>query len=183
MSATNRKAGTRRASDYYYTPLPTITAFFEALEVVEPLAVRGFNTVLDPCAGGDALRPCAYPTALFELAFKTCDIRPDSPAENIIDYLTALQATVYDAVISNPPFGLWEAFAIKALSEVKEGGYVCFLLRLNAFGGQERKVRFWSHYPAKYCFVHSKRPFPDATEYAHFVWQKGYSSTTSIIVI
>jgi hypothetical protein len=70
------------------------------------------------------------------------------------------------------------------------------LLRLNFFGAQCRKDFFEKNMP-KYCFVHSKRIsfFPedvpwvnekgeekiyrkgstDSIEYAHFVWQAGYT--------
>ena len=79
----------------------------------------------------------------------------------------------------------------KAFEDVREGGYVIMLLRLNFFGGKARNERF---YPVvgmpKYAFVHHRRLSftpdgrTDSIEYTHFVWQRGYDGdSTNLFVI
>ncbi len=68
----------------------------------------------------------------------------------------------------------------KALNDVREGGFVIMLLRLNYLGGKVRQ-RLWGNNMPKYIFVHNRRMSftddgkTDSIEYAHFVWQKGYN--------
>ena len=182
MSSKNRGAIVQK-DEYYYTPIETIRDFW--LKFAGGMMVMG--NVLDPCAGGDINRPCAYPYALSEFdytdSFDTIDIREDSRANVIMDYFESTAKTTYDLIISNPPFSLFESFVIRGLLDVREGGYVIFLLRLGASGGQKRAENFWKHYPPKSIYVHSKRPSfikggTDSAEYAHYVWQRGYKGDT-----
>jgi hypothetical protein len=134
--------------------------------------------ILDPCAGGDAQHPMSYPAAL-KVPVKTMDIREDSLAEIKGNYLTTDLDYAPDLIITNPPFNIAIDIIRKALLDVRDGGFVIMLLRLNFFGGQLRK-KFWEQYMPKYCYVHHKRMSftdngaTDSIEYAHFVWQKGY---------
>ncbi len=198
MSSTNR-GSERNKEDYYYTPIQTIQDFWKKFCEVENLAYRHFNFVLDPCAGGDNERPCAYPEALkmFEFnfthefnfvkktTFLTFDIRADSKAEFKCDYLLLNEDFHIrpELIISNPPFKLFEDFIIKSFNIIKSEGYIIFLLRLNATGGQDRRIRFWNKYKPKAIYVHSKRPCfmkgsSDSCEYGHFVFQCGFTGDT-----
>lgn len=93
---------------------------------------------------------------------------------------------LYDCVIGNPPYKYAEAFVRLSLEHTVEGGYVVFLLRLAFLEGQERGAGLWKEYPPKQVAVCSQRPSftgdgkTDATAYAVFVWQKGYSGSTSL---
>jgi len=192
MSSTNR-GSVRNPHDYYYTPINTIITFWKKFSEVENVNVTDFSTILDPCAGGDDERPCAYPYALnmFDVEpdkiinnrFCTIDIREDSNAIYKEDYLNKNLGN-YPLIISNPPFLLFEQFVKKGLTELNENGYLIFLLRLNAAGGQKRRMEFWNHYKPKSIYVHSRRPSfckeaTDSNEYAHYVWQKGYEGETN----
>ena len=120
------------------------------------------------------------------------DIREDSKADVIMNYLTCEKATIVepDIIISNPPFYLAEEFILKSLELVSDGGYVIMLLRLNFFGSVKRKELFENYMPMS-CFIHHKRinfipqsmknemrekglkpPSGDSIEYAHFEWRK-----------
>lgn len=128
------------------------------------------------------------------------DIRADSLAFHIGDYLTTKLDYQPDVIITNPPFNLAQPIIQKSLLEVRDGGLVIMLLRLNFFGGQERKLWIQTNMPA-FAYVHAKRIgfvpddvrdakkaeakaagldpnkvkgiSTDSIEYAHFIWQRG----------
>jgi hypothetical protein len=183
MSATNRGA-VRNEKDYYVTPPQTVRDFLTAFLDKEPDLMLPDLYTLDPCAGGGPEEAMTYPLVLREFGVDkkdilTVDIRPDSRANIKADYLTLqLPDRPIDFICSNIPFSLAVEFITKALSDVRDGGYVAFLSRLNLFGAQKR-LPFWQANMPKYTFVHTTRPGfrktsgTDATEYSHFVWQKG----------
>lgn len=178
MSSTNR-GYERNSHDYYITPDWIIKSFLDKFLEVELINKSLF--ILDPSSGGDSINLAPYPKILKEYGFiniRTSDIREDSDSERKgVDYLT-VNVEKFDMIITNPPFNLSLEFLKKALEDVVENGFVIFLLRLNFFGSQKRKVFFDENMP-KYCFIHTKRPSfikgsTDSIEYAHFVWQKEY---------
>ena len=93
-------------------------------------------------------------------------------------------------IITNPPFNVAQEFTEHALEMVKEGGLVIMLQRLNWLGSQKRKP-MWQKLPLAAVYVHSKRPGfdpqkpskTDSTEYAHFVFCKGYELASELFVI
>lgn len=181
MSSTARGYD-RHVSDYYITPVDKIEDFLRAFLQVEPLALNGL--ILDPCAGGDEINDMSYPLALRKFGvknenIKTIDIRKDSRASIIGDYLEMNLDFYPTLIISNPPFILAREFIEKALKDVADNGFVVMLQRLNFLGGKKRK-EFWDSNMPKYTFVHNRRMSftddgkTDSIEYAHFVWQKGY---------
>ncbi|HGT1414611.1 TPA: hypothetical protein ACMV83_002360 [Clostridioides difficile] len=115
-----------------------------------------------------------------EISIDTVDIREDSRANLKQDYLRFQPKEKYDVIITNPPFNISLNIINKALNDVKEDGFVIMLLRLNSLGGKVRQ-ELWRNNMPKYIFVHNKRMSftdngkTDSIEYAHFVWQKGYS--------
>ncbi len=185
MSSTNRstlsKEERERKKDYYVTPVEKINEFLVEFIKHEPQAFDGL--VLDPCAGGDSRYPMSYPTALKEFGVKgnigTIDIREDSLAKVKGSYLEMDLPSKPQTIITNPPFNIAENVIKKALNDVEDGGFVIMLLRLNFYGGKQRK-KFWDEIGLpKYSFVHHRRICftddgkTDSIEYAHFVWQKG----------
>ncbi len=182
MSSTKRGYN-RHKLDYYITPVSEIVKFIENLNEKE---VNFFENkvLLDPCCGGDYENQPSYPEAFRSLSLVnelyTIDIREDSKATYKEDYLTfdikRIQKEI-DIIITNPPFYLAINIIKKALSDVKEGGYVIMLLRLNFFGSDKRNEWLRNNMP-KFCFIHAKRMSfvksggTDSIEYAHFVWQK-----------
>lgn len=191
MSSTNRNPK-KRYIDYYYTPIEQIELFLREFNNINPGALTG--NILDPCAGGDERRPMSYPTALQnhgidQRKITTVDIRQNSPAQITADYTKYNFNKKFDAIITNPPFSIALEIIEKSLEDVKEGGIVAMLLRLNFFGSKNRKP-FWEQNMPKYCFVHHRRmKFTedgggDSVEYMHAVWQKGYSTrNTSLFII
>ncbi|MDN3488757.1 SAM-dependent methyltransferase [Pseudoalteromonas sp. APC 3694] len=195
MSSTNR--GTQRnADDYYVTPHWLIEDFLAAFAENNMLVCSPDEDprVLDPSAGGCEQYPMSYPTVLEEEGFivESWDIRADSRADVInLDFLQVKSLKKpYDMIITNPPFNQAQAFTEHALEMVKEGGLVIMLQRLNWLGSQKRKP-MWQKLPLAAVYVHSKRPGfdpekpskTDSTEYAHFVFCKGYHLAPELFVI
>ena len=170
----------RHKSDYYITPIKQIVKFLNEFQKIEKIN----GVILDPCAGGDKEHTMSYPAALKEIGvknkIKTVDIRKDSRAEIKNDYLKLDCEGLFDIIITNPPFNIARKIIDKSLNDVKEGGFVIMLLRLNYFGSQKR-FDLWNKHLPKYCFVHHKRMSftddgkTDSIEYCHMVWQKGHN--------
>lgn len=180
MSSTNRSSSrNNHISDYYVTPIDKIIDFIDAFVEVEG-DLEG--KILDPCAGGDELHPMSYPEALKRCGYTdvdTIDIREDSLADIKGNYLEMDCKNKYDIIITNPPFNIAREIIEKALDDVKDGGYVIMLLRLNFFGSKARRD-MWEKQMPKYSFIHSKRlgftddGKTDSIEYQHLVYQKGH---------
>ena len=196
MSSTNR--GTQRnADDYYVTPHWLIEDFLAAFSenCRFNFDEQTYPLILDPSAGGCDKYPMSYPTVLEKHGFtvESWDIREDSRANlkgvNFLNVPSALLPK-YDMLITNPPFNQAQAFTEHALEMVKESGLVIMLQRLNWLGSQKRKP-MWQKLPLAAVYVHSKRPGfdpqkpskTDSTEYAHFVFCKGYELAPELFVI
>lgn len=196
MSSTNR--GTvRNADDYYVTPHWLIEDFLAAFAENNILVCSPDENprVLDPSAGGCEQYPMSYPTVLEQEGFRveSWDIREDSRANLTgVNFLNvpSYESRKYDMIITNPPFNQAQAFTEHALEMVEYGGLVIMLQRLNWLGSQKRKP-MWQKLPLAAVYVHSKRPGfdpqkpskTDSTEYAHFVFCKGYPAAAEIFVI
>lgn len=144
----------------------------------------------------------SYPEALGNYPLKelkTVDIREDSRAETIADYLKLKLGEAPDVIITNPPFNIALDVIKKSIEDVKDDGYVVMLLRLNFLGSQSRKPFFEGNMP-KYIFVHHERMsfYPDglidpktgrkkkgtdSIEYCHMVWQKGFKTDNSELYV
>jgi len=182
LSSTNRsKARNEHVADYYITPITEISRFLEEFKKIYGYQLH-FGKILDPCAGGDDKNPMSYPEALKQYNSKitTIDIRPDSRAEIKADYLQIDCKDKYDLIITNPPFSLSIEIIKKALDDVKTGGIVVMLEKLNFFGSKDRKP-FWDEYLPEYSFIHHRRMSftgkgTDSIEYCHMIWRKGYNA-------
>ena len=196
MSSTNR--GTQRnADDYYVTPHWLIEDFLAAFSenCRFNFDEQGYPRILDPSAGGCEQYPMSYPTVLEKHGFTvdSWDMREDSRANlagvNFLN-VSSYESRKYDMIITNPPFNQAQAFTEHALEMVCEGGLVIMLQRLNWLGSQKRKP-MWQKLPLAAVYVHSKRPGfdpqkpskTDSTEYAHFVFCKGYELAPELFVI
>lgn len=190
MSSTNR-GYERHKTDYYVTPKEPIKCFLsEFLTDIQNGEIHDETGIadrpdrikwFDPCAGGDAENGMSYPEVLkeeFDVDCYTMDIRQDSRAMLKVDYLDTEILDLPDVIITNPPFFLAREIITKAISEVKDGGYVIMLLRLNFFGSKER-FAFFQEYMPILSYVHQRRMSftkdkkTDSIEYMHAVWKKG----------
>ncbi len=173
----------RIANDRYFTPEPLAEEICRRLARVLPEQ----EAIWDPCAGGGAFIEAAYqawaPTPrLVQFAgtdLPEHDFLRDRPKRSGRDG--------WSLIVSNPPYLLAEPFVHNALALVREGGHVAFLLRLSFLCGQRRYGTLWAHGAFRYLIPITPRPSftpdgkTDASEYAVFVWQRGYSGTAEIL--
>ncbi|PYG88485.1 hypothetical protein LY28_01334 [Ruminiclostridium sufflavum DSM 19573] len=179
MSSTNRSM-VRNEADYYRTPVIEIERFLIEFNKLYGYHLN-YGNILDPCAGGDEEHTMSYPEAIkaYNNDITTIDIREDSRADIKADYLETDCFGKYDLIITNPPFCIALDIIKKALDDVKDGGLVVMLLRLNYYGSKDRKP-FWNNFMPEHCFVHHKRigftdnGKTDSIEYCHMVWRKSY---------
>ena len=211
MSSTNRNKNKKRNKyDYYVTPEWVIEEFLSEISQYDDKKGLYFKPdyaplrdgksqlllsdlkILDPCSGGSLSHGMPYSDILYKNGAKyvtTIDIRKDSKAEFIENFLEIEIEDKYDLVITNPPYLSAQKFVEKSLEVTNPGGLVIMLLRLNFYGSIGR-FNFWKDYMPLYTFTHSKRVSftgdnnTDSTEYAHFVWQKGnYPEFTKLKVL
>lgn len=193
MSSTNRSsARNTHISDYYVTPISCIQDFLQ--QFTKDVQLPESLLILDPCAGGDEHNPMSYPVAINRInqwfRVDTIDIRNTSLADEKSDYLLkTIQPEKYDIIITNPPFNLAQEIITKALYDVRSGGYVIMLLRLNFFGSKAR-FPFWENQLPTHAYVHHRRMSftddgkTDSIEYMHCVWQKDiYPESTKLKII
>ena len=192
MSSTNRKNNKREKSDYYVTPIDCIKLFLYEWIKDEDIGITKNTRFLDCSAGGDSKHGMSYADVIteeFGTSPMTIDIRPDSKAEIIADYLTYnIPNPKPDIIISNPPFFLAQEFITKALADVVPDGYVIMLLRLNFLESKARKLFFTDNMPERIYVHHKRMSFTDDNKtdsiaYAHFVWHKGQKLSKSILKI
>lgn len=175
MTATNRNAGVRRDADFYPTPEKSTLSILRALQL--PFTAGW----LEPCAGDGAIiratsmhfsnnrkMPEWTAVELHERDRQTSLL--GSPADWICpqDFLTWQPKRDFNVAITNPPFSLAMEIIIHAMTMAD---ILVFLLRLDWLGSRKRSA-FHKKHPAD-IYVLSDRPFPDACEYAWFVWGLG----------
>jgi hypothetical protein len=185
---------TRRKLDAYETD-EQLARF-----LIELLPILPAENVLEPSAGEGvfvrAVRasvPDAYVVAIEPrsecrqaLRESGTDIIRVSTLEKVTDALWAAWG-VFDWVVGNPPYSHAEAHVRAIMGRLARGGRLAFLLRLNFLGAAKRNA-FWQDHPPKHIWVLSERPSftgggTDMTEYAFFLWEKGYEGPTTLSVV
>ncbi len=175
MSSTNRRLGVRSKHDHYETPRYTLMSLLAHHQIKYP--------VLEPCAGYGSIANILKSNG----EVVTNDIDSDMPCDYNFDYLNGAFSNEFETILTNPPFNVALEIIEKALCDVIDCGSVIMLLRLNFMGSQKRKS-FWIFSPLKHVYVLSNRPCfvnrkSDSTEYAWFVFQRGYTGEATIEVI
>lgn len=174
----------RRDYDFYPTPRQFCD---KALRLVE-LPEKGI--ILDAGAGtgvwGQAYKNI-YPKArLFGI-----DVRELPKAEKYdfwetADFLNTTPLKIASAVVGNPPYNKAEEFIYHSFEYLQDGGKLVLLLRLAFLESAKRYNGLWAEHRLQKCFVSASRVSytgdgkTDATAYAVFVWQKGWTGTTEL---
>jgi hypothetical protein len=176
----------RNKEDYYVTPNWMVSEFLDEFLVDFPQCKK--SLILDPCAGGCSKYDMPYPSELMNRGFGVIsqDIRVDSRASVKADYLKNKYMGEYDLIITNPPFNKSVDVTVKAIAESK---ITVMLQRLNWIGSNWRAEEFWKDAPLRWVYAHNKRASftddgkKDSIEYAHFVFEKGYTGKAGFTLI
>lgn len=191
MSATNR-GNDRAEADFYPTPAYAVHALLDrigselyAQKWLEPAAGEGniiaaFDTHFgQQKINGSFLHNFGHSFSAVELR-EECRTSLEHYTEEVIitDFLKAdFGDRRWEGIITNPPFTTAEQFIYRAKTLAP---IVIMLQRIGFLGTVERRS-FWRHVGIPAAYVITPRPFPDATEYAWFVWGLGNEGTLHIL--
>lgn len=178
MSSTNR-GSIRNKDDLYETPEWLTEAIVPILQT--RLAHVESPFVLEPAAGKG--RMVRVLEKYFDKIVAT-DINDDPP----VDFLKEPPRPEFDLIITNPPFIRAMEFVEQALKwRRRPDSVVAMMLRLNFLGSKKRAKWLREHPPAVY--VTPARPSfrpdgrTDSIEYAWFLWQEPFRSTSCIDIL
>jgi hypothetical protein len=187
--------GERAENDFYPTPNDLAVAICKRLSKVLP---NGHFDVIEPSAGAGAfVRPLRELWGLQPLI--AIDINPnvqalrDAGADDVFkaDWVSWAQTYKVDGptlVVGNPPFSLAQEHISAGLDYLLPGSHICFLLKMNFFGGKERELTFWRQGQLRYfipilgrpSFVKGAKSSTDFNEYGCFIWEVGYTGKPTI---
>ena len=186
----------RQVNDFYPTPDLLAVAICKRLSEVLP---NGHFDVIEPSAGAGAfVRPLRELWGLQPLI--AIDIAPDTAAlraagaDDVFqaDWVSWVRSYRIDGptlVIGNPPFSLAHEHITAGLDYLLPGSHICFLLKLNFFGGKEREKVFWRQGQLRYLipiigrptFVKGEVASNDTNEYGVFIWEVGFPGRPEIL--
>lgn len=183
LGATNHSKGDRQKEDYYATDKRAIKHLLKK----EPQLNNKDFKVLEPCAGEGILsdeweRLVGTKMDLYDLIQRREDVIQ-------ANYFKTDFKDKYDLIITNPPYAIGSRsnpgladLIVKALNEVKEGGYVCMFLKTLHLESKTRYEKIFKNYPPARLHVYSPRiscyknndtNLPQgAISYTWFVWHK-----------
>ena len=174
MSSTNRRLGVRPKYDHYETPRHTLMSLIDKHKIKYP--------ILEPCAGYGSVANILKRDG----DVITNDIDPDMECDYNYDYLDWNPENEFRTILTNPPFNIAEQIIKKSIQDLRIGGEVIMLLRLDFLGTEKRRM-FWKENPAKQIYALSKRPrfikSGDSNEYGWYVWENGWTGKTTLDVI
>lgn len=178
LGASNHSDTDRETNDYYATdPL--------AMELLLKLERFAHNVWECACGAGHlskVLEEHGYNVASTDLVYR-------GYGTGGVDFLKS--DVVFDGdIVTNPPYKYAKEFAQHAIESVTDGHKVAMFLRLQFLEGKSRRALF-DKYPPKTVYVASGRiscamggDFKNynggAQAYAWFIWEKGYTGSTTV---
>lgn len=159
----SRTTGVVRPNELYPTPRYCVDL------LVKHLRIEDGDWLLEPCAAEGVIYD--HP------AFKNCK-RQWAEIRRGRDYLTHEFLQKFDLIITNPPFSLTKEFLRRSQTQLKPGGVIAYLQRLNYLGSDAR-VPFWEEVgtPDKLGVITPRPRFvnngSDSCEYGWFIWDEG----------
>ena len=176
--ANKNKESDRPDNDFYPTP------FGLTYELLNTGVLDGCKKILEPCCGKYAissiLEKNGFDVTSRDLIYGNDFLKDDYSNEK------------YDAIVSNPPFALWDDFIIKAKSI--DANKIVMIGRTNYFGSHSRNINnLWENLSDVYIFdrqvAYDRKPRKDGKMYCGclitgwFVWTKGYVESPRLHII
>lgn len=160
MSSTT---GKKIKNDNYPTPKAEVDALMALIDF------KPTDQFLEPCRGEARQIYDAVPLPESQKAW--------AELTDGVDYLTT-PFDPQDVIITNPPFELTEKFLRKSFVELKEGGTLIYMQRVNFIGSIDR-LDLWEKlgYPPKHPMIVPRPRFvgkgSDSCEYIWMIWDFG----------
>lgn len=203
MSSTNRGA-VRNVDDLYQTPPDLAALICKTIAARHPrIANRGADAIIVEPGCGEGSFLDAFKTVWPNAQRLGLDLNPalvqiarenghtaivqnvlEMPKDGIHPDTPINLLGGFDAVIGNPPFSYADDFIRTFLPRLAPGGVLCFLLRMNYSGGQERFRTLWKVHKPSFIGLFPVRPGftpdgkSDSVEFAMFLWEAGYTGPT-----
>lgn len=172
---------TRQAEDWYVEPEWCSARLFELEQFT--------GSIWDPACGGGNILKSARAAHLVNV-WGTDIVKRGELTNSTLDFLEHYSGTA-DNIVSNPPFGIAEKFVARALDLAKNK--VAMLLPANWVQGDKRsrwleqsglrRVYFITPRPSMppgHVLAAGRRCGSGTTDYAWFVWLKGYDGAPEI---
>ncbi len=163
LNTPRKEIGERNKNDWYPT------SYAMAQKMMERITFKAYDELLDPCKGQRGNEPFYY---AFPKHFKKSWAEIDEGVDYFKNEFKA------DVIITNPPYNIAEDFIKKGMDDLKDGGMMILLLRINYLGSQRRHKSLWTNekYIPKAIITLAERPSftgdgkTDMTEYAFYVF-------------
>lgn len=185
----------RAENDYYPTPDALAVAICHRIKALLP---GYYHEIVEPSAGSGAfVRPMAELWSTRPI--RAVDIAPnkkkliEAGADTVdrqdwVEWVSEDGTCGPTLVIGNPPFSLATEHISAGLDCLIPGSHICFLLKLNFFGGKEREEIFWRQGQLKYfipitgrpSFIKGAKSSTDTNEYGVFIWEVGWTGKAVI---
>lgn len=179
----------RVENDYYATDPLAVEMLLERYSFVG-------KRLLEPCVGSgniaEAVSKYYNKDKKTEKQIDGIDIVDRGYKGTIVqDFLTYEPSSLYDGVITNPPYSLAKEFVEKSMEVVKKNGQVAMFLKIQFLESEKREDLFIK-YPPKYVYVfrnrmatwknglarnpETGRKWSTTMTHAWFIWEKGSNS-------
>lgn len=186
LGSTNHSKEERQKEDFYSTPLYVTDKVLRWIKDNIPQSVNW--RVWEPAAGNGKMVTSLKNNGFDVVAYSDIVDR-GLPNVEIFDFLKAEKKENVDCIFTNPPYSKALEFAEKALSLLNDGGYYCFLGRIQFLEGKKRRELF-NKFPPKFVLVFSERVdcWKDDIEpksssamcYAFYIFKKGFEGKPTI---
>lgn len=179
----------RHAFDYYRTEDDLAFVLMEKL-LPDMLHSSAVLKMLDTGAGtgvwGKQARKLYNHISIKGIELQDKFVQPDEYDEwETGDYLLTRPTGHYDFVVGNPPYKFAEKFVRHSMENLRNGGYLLYLLRIDFLSGIDRYLHLFRDFPLSRVAICSRRPSfyenkrTGGDMYAGFLWRKGYGTVNS----
>jgi len=181
---TDKPLQKRHEHDFYPTP----RAFCDEALTLLP-AKRASQRILDPGCGDGIWGQAAlwrWPNAIVDgVEIRDVPLPKGYRYRFAGDFRLMDHGLDYDLIIGNPPFKYAESFVRIGLENLKADGMMLYLLPLSFLASKGRAKGLFRHAPPMEVHVAHRVSFTgngksDNTEYAIYIWKKGWMGTPSL---
>ena len=180
--ASNHSEVERETNDFYASPSCAVRALIDYCKT-DSIALDE-KKILEPCCGKGHISE-VLKKANFKVDSR--DLINRGYGEKFEDFLKNTEQELDMNIITNPPYKYAKEFVEHSIQMLKDGNYVCMLLKITFLEGTKRQGMF-KKYPPYKVLIFSDRincslggdfekdsEYGGAVGYAWFIWKVGYN--------